>query len=800
MEFGGKWLRQVAANLRSSMYFAIWSANFPAEHARMRSPSENLTELLSRLQLCTRRDLEQCEPTVRKLAQNLPDFDSVWIDALVQRRLLTAWQADVLQSSSPERLRLGEYVLTDTIGANTFAAWHKAHNRSVVIRSLPIRNERMSERTNVQLEHLQQKLADIRRSAPASICLPVHSELDSGSVPNVVSRFVPGWSADDLIVRGGRMPSAAVAEIGRQVLEAVAWLEANQLQHGEIVLRNVRLQPDGSAVLVSPFVARLNEPTLSFTVAQRLRDVETTAPELVGTGAPPDSRSELYAVGCVLWQLLTSRPVFLSADPVTRLLKGKEHDIPDVRSVVPDCPDAMARLIHSFTRRSPSLRPASCNAALHDWKQQCRTNTSATKSLLKRMPDRSNQRHGNRLGATRRTWKEMVPTVAAVVLMLSAFGAYGVSRGLVPMPLHLASTANSQATSGGEVFDAARERSTLSTAGSPAAAAPVVTGPELVPLPDPAGVISLKSGATYVARDVSFAGVMYVETTGTAPAILLADTSWKVSATQVVISNIQLRPSAGKASSEPIPTLDCVCDVLSLRDCVVDSNSTNSLSTSVRWQPSTGTARVVSLKNCVLSGVGYGLWLGRAPERCELDNVLFTKSGAGVRCDITHASDTSLGFDLNHVTHVGGTGFLDIVSESVRPSSLLIQLLCGESVVAPSAAIIRVAGPEDWSMSRLKVEFLLPERGNPTIIPPDVHPVVGFDRSLNQLVELPDDQLVVDSLLVARPLFQGTSTNSTATNSTDTSDYAEFELLDYEGPKLSPRMPGVVTTTLPKRI
>ncbi len=67
-----------------------------------------------------------------------------------------------------------------------------------------------------------------------------------------------------------------------------------------------------------------------------------------------------------------------------------------------------------------------------------------------------------------------------------------------------------------------------------------------------------------------------------------------------------------------------------------------------------------------------------------------------------------------------------------------------------------------------------------------------FDRSLNQLVELPSNQVVAESLLLADPVFR------TLQNGDDPL-YA-FELIDYEGPKLSLRLPGVDVASLPRFI
>ena len=60
----------------------------------MRQPSDNLIDFLLEQKLCTRHDVERCEPCVRRLCHDLPDFDSVWLDALVQNHVLTSWQAD----------------------------------------------------------------------------------------------------------------------------------------------------------------------------------------------------------------------------------------------------------------------------------------------------------------------------------------------------------------------------------------------------------------------------------------------------------------------------------------------------------------------------------------------------------------------------------------------------------------------------------------------------------------------------------------------------------------------------------
>ncbi|MEO2019322.1 MAG: hypothetical protein ABGZ53_33730, partial [Fuerstiella sp.] len=223
----------------------------------MRSPSDNLLQLISELQLCGSQDVVACEPTVRLLCRDLPDFDSVWIDALAQRRVLTPWQADVLQSPDPHQLRVGQYVLTEQLGNNTFQGREVGSHTTVAVHRLPDANPKSTANDDRALGTLIQRAEQLRGTAPVAITLPFAlTETEASAPPSVVSEFVPGWNADELLIRGGRLPWPVVAEIGQQLLTALAWLESHDLHHGEIVLRNVRLRPDGKAVLVAPFVAR----------------------------------------------------------------------------------------------------------------------------------------------------------------------------------------------------------------------------------------------------------------------------------------------------------------------------------------------------------------------------------------------------------------------------------------------------------------------------------------------------------------------------------------------------------------
>ena len=87
-----------------------------------------LSELLRRLGLATERDLLQVEPTVHRLAGDLPRFQSVWIDALRQARLLTQFQAAAIMAGRGDELRIGRYVLCHIVQECIYWTAYKAED------------------------------------------------------------------------------------------------------------------------------------------------------------------------------------------------------------------------------------------------------------------------------------------------------------------------------------------------------------------------------------------------------------------------------------------------------------------------------------------------------------------------------------------------------------------------------------------------------------------------------------------------------------------------------------------------
>ncbi len=369
----------------------------------MEPPSPELRRQLAELNLCTPYDLWRCRARVRRLSRDLPAFDSVWLDALVQRGCLTPYQARVLEEYSAEELCAGPCVVIQPLERcsvpKTYLARLRDRDELCVLKQQYVSRSRRTELENTWREALEQ----FERLRHPGLVLPravvwdeevgvqravrtrcrrsgIHTRNGDGAagesgdavsprlqpaVPPlatddplvVVSRFVAGPTARDLLIRRGRFPGRVVLELARHMIAALAALERAGWAHGEIALQNLRFSPDGRPVLVDACVAAITHPDLLIRSSDPPERYDGMAPERIEEGTPPTIASDLYALGCLLWHLLAGRPPFPIGDPLAKLLAHRTRRIEPIREWAPDTPAELAELVDRLTRPDPADRP-----------------------------------------------------------------------------------------------------------------------------------------------------------------------------------------------------------------------------------------------------------------------------------------------------------------------------------------------------------------------------------------------------------------------------------------------------------
>jgi hypothetical protein len=189
----------------------------------------------------------------------------------------------------------------------------------------------------------------------------VDGDTDDGELYLVMQR-IDGMSLADFVAEHEGVPWPQAAALGAQIATVLAAVHAIPVVHRDLKPGNVMLRPDGTAVLLDLGIAAVFDPDLSklTRTGESLGSPAYMAPEQASSGiaGPP---SDLYALGCVLHEVLTGHPVFSAPTPYALFAKHAAEAPTPVRVLRPDVPPVLERLVLDLLAKQPQARPASAH-------------------------------------------------------------------------------------------------------------------------------------------------------------------------------------------------------------------------------------------------------------------------------------------------------------------------------------------------------------------------------------------------------------------------------------------------------
>jgi eukaryotic-like serine/threonine-protein kinase len=173
-----------------------------------------------------------------------------------------------------------------------------------------------------------------------------------------VMQFIDGVTVADLVSEHGPLPVPWAAAIAAQACAVLSAAHALSICHRDLKPTNLMLCPDGSVKVLDFGLAMLREADVTqFTrVGQILGTPAYMSPEQIQRGlAGP--RSDLYALGCVLHEMLTGRQLFVGPTEYAVFEKQVNERPPEIAEV----PGELNRLIADLLEKEPENRPADAN-------------------------------------------------------------------------------------------------------------------------------------------------------------------------------------------------------------------------------------------------------------------------------------------------------------------------------------------------------------------------------------------------------------------------------------------------------
>ena len=291
----------------------------------------------------------------------MPEEDnSVEAPTSASRPLLTG-ELQVLESALADRYRIVREVGRGGSGI-VFEARDLSNDRVVAIKVLRV--ELAGARAR---RRFLQEIEFTKRLHHPNI-LPLLDSGEAGDITYYVMPFVAGESLHQRLSGEGQQPIGEVVRVARAVLEALSHAHAAEIIHRDIKPANILLDQD--RVLVGDFgIARaLHHTAAEERISSPGVNVGTPAymsPEQA-TGAPTlDGRTDLYSLGCVLYEMLAGSPPFSGATGTALAARHSLDSVPPLRTVRQSTPVALEEVVYRALEKSPADRFSSAADMLH---------------------------------------------------------------------------------------------------------------------------------------------------------------------------------------------------------------------------------------------------------------------------------------------------------------------------------------------------------------------------------------------------------------------------------------------------
>jgi serine/threonine protein kinase len=179
----------------------------------------------------------------------------------------------------------------------------------------------------------------------------------------IVTELVEGETLAELLERGGSLPPQRAVDISTEITRALAAAHERGVVHRDVKPGNVMLTPEGRVKVVDFGIARaagVESVTRSGLV---LGSAPYISPEQA-RGEPGDERSDIYALGCVMYEMLTGQPPFTADTPVATLYLHVHEPAPPPSSVG-QVPADLEAIVLRCLEKDPAARFQSATELEH---------------------------------------------------------------------------------------------------------------------------------------------------------------------------------------------------------------------------------------------------------------------------------------------------------------------------------------------------------------------------------------------------------------------------------------------------
>ena len=237
----------------------------------------------------------------------------------------------------------GRYQVTEELGQGGMGRVYKAYDAEIREHvALKVLNPEIAADESI-IERFRNELKLARRISHRHVC----RMFDLGRAEDttyISMEYVSGEDLKTLLRRIGHLPAGKAVRFAGQVAEGLMEAHRVGVVHRDLKPQNIMIDREGSARIMDFGIARALKARGMTDPGMIIGTPDYMAPEQF-EGKEADQRTDIYALGAILYEMVTSGPPFEGETPLVVAMKHKTEKPRDPREANPQVPEALSRLI-----------------------------------------------------------------------------------------------------------------------------------------------------------------------------------------------------------------------------------------------------------------------------------------------------------------------------------------------------------------------------------------------------------------------------------------------------------------------
>ncbi|HET7746680.1 MAG TPA: serine/threonine-protein kinase [Vicinamibacteria bacterium] len=265
------------------------------------------------------------------------------------------------EKAAPEPSEIaGRYQVIKKLGAGAFGTVYKAKDRilgrMVAIKTIRLEGLAAAGASLTELVDRFKREAMVSAQLKHPNIVTIYDIGESGGMSYLAMEFIDGVGLDRIIATTGKLGVERAALLGAQVADGLDFAHRANVVHRDIKPANIMVEA-GDRVKVTDFgIAKVTDSGEHLTMTGSLLGTPSYMSPEQARGAQLDGRSDLFSVGCVLYEMLAGRKAF-RGDSITGLIfKIITEEPPDIREFESSLPDEVIRILARALAKQPDAR------------------------------------------------------------------------------------------------------------------------------------------------------------------------------------------------------------------------------------------------------------------------------------------------------------------------------------------------------------------------------------------------------------------------------------------------------------